>query len=254
LAHNDVQGGLQGVELRAENSTLVWNPGNINADPRFVGGPSGTWTADALPDPDAFQMTFTDASAAWGDNELIGKFINADLPFLFQLPIVANTATTITVWANPVLWLMRYGDAGREYEIYDYRLQTYSDCIDAACNCAVPPDVLDLDGDGDTDEYRPFDLDGEGRFFDDPATDDTGSGLPPIVDMGAYEFGGGGEPPCRGDLDGDRAVGLTDLARLLANFGMSFGANGADGDMDCDGDVEVSDLEALLSVYGTVCE
>ncbi len=32
------------------------------------------------------------------------------------------------------------------------------------------------------------DLDGNPRFVDDPATDDTGNGEPPIVDMGAYEF------------------------------------------------------------------
>ena len=33
------------------------------------------------------------------------------------------------------------------------------------------------------------DLDGSPRFIDDPMTPDTGNGTPPIVDMGAYEFG-----------------------------------------------------------------
>ena len=32
------------------------------------------------------------------------------------------------------------------------------------------------------------DLDGRPRFVDDPNTLDTGNGMPPIVDMGAYEF------------------------------------------------------------------
>jgi predicted outer membrane repeat protein len=68
------------------------------------------------------------------------------------------------------------------------RLGAESPCIDAADNTAVPPDIADLDGDGDTDEPTPFDLDGNPRFVDDPATDDTGNGTPPIVDMGAYEF------------------------------------------------------------------
>jgi len=135
----------------------------------------------------------------------------------------------------------------------DYRLGPGSPCIDAGCNCGVPTDVTDADGDGDRDEFVPFDLDGEGRFFDDPNTPDAGSGLPPIVDMGAYEFGESDLPPCRGDLDGDRDVDLADLSVLLANYGMSEGAGGADGDMDCDGDVALADLGALLSRYGTSC-
>jgi len=136
----------------------------------------------------------------------------------------------------------------------DCHLSAGSPCIDAGCNCAVPEDFADLDGDGILWEYRPFDLDGEGRFFDDPDTPDSGSGLPPIVDMGAYEFGGSDLPPCHGDLDGDRDVDLDDLAVLLAHYGMSEGANGADGDMDCDGDIQIADLAEFLGAYGDVCE
>ena len=66
----------------------------------------------------------------------------------------------------------------------DYRLSADSPCIDAGCICAVSEDYADLDADGDTEEYLPFDLDGEGRFFDDPDTPDSGSGVPPVVDMG----------------------------------------------------------------------
>ena len=135
----------------------------------------------------------------------------------------------------------------------DFHLLPGSPCIDAGCNCGVPTDVTDADGDGDTDEFVPFDLDGDGRFFDDPNTPDSGSGLPPIVDMGAYEFGGSDLPPCRGDLDGDRDIDMADLSVLLAHYGMSEGAAGADGDMDCDGDVALADLSVLLSRYGTSC-
>jgi hypothetical protein len=59
--------------------------------------------------------------------------------------------------------------------------------------------------------------------------------------------------PCPGDLDGDRDVDLTDLARLLADYGTTGGATYEDGDLDGDGDVDLSDLAALLSVYGTAC-
>jgi hypothetical protein len=69
------------------------------------------------------------------------------------------------------------GDPG----LYDvaggcYRIDQGSQLIDAGDNTIVPPGVLE-------------DLDGHPRFVDDPATADTGNGTPPIVDMGAFEFG-----------------------------------------------------------------
>ncbi len=62
-----------------------------------------------------------------------------------------------------------------------------SAAIDAGNNNTVPKDSADLDGDLNTDESIPVDLDGNSRFFDQPQTD-TGTGSPPIVDMGAYEL------------------------------------------------------------------
>ncbi|GIV82964.1 MAG: hypothetical protein KatS3mg051_2318 [Anaerolineae bacterium] len=54
------------------------------------------------------------------------------------------------------------------------RLQLTSPAIDAGNNVAVPITVT-------------TDLDGNERFEDIPTVPDTGSGTPPIVDMGAYE-------------------------------------------------------------------
>jgi hypothetical protein len=54
----------------------------------------------------------------------------------------------------------------------------------------VPPDAADLDGDGDSAESLPLDLAGLPRFADDSGTPDTGEGLSPMVDLGAYEFQG----------------------------------------------------------------
>jgi len=73
----------------------------------------------------------------------------------------------------------------------DLRLSWGSPCIDAGDNTAVPADVADLDGDGDTAEPTPLDLNWLPRFVDDPNTPDTGvnvPGIPEIVDMGAYEY------------------------------------------------------------------
>ncbi len=73
------------------------------------------------------------------------------------------------------------------------RLWASSPAIDAGDNSAVLSDSADLDGDGNTREPTPIDLDGNARFIDLPDTPDTGSGTPPIVDMGAYEHGAQGD-------------------------------------------------------------
>lgn len=70
----------------------------------------------------------------------------------------------------------------------DLCLAPGSPCVDAGDNAFVAWDYLDLDGDGVVDEPVPFDHDGGRRFVDDPSTPDTGAGLAPLVDMGAYEL------------------------------------------------------------------
>ena len=123
----------------------------------------------------------------------------------------------------------------------DYHLSAGSPCIDAADNAAVPADEFDLDEDGDTEEPLPFDLDWNPRFVDDPDTQDTGYGTPPIVDMGAYEF----QPPdCPADFDDDGDVDTADLLFLLGAWGTP------DGDVDGDGDTDTADLLALLAAWG----
>jgi len=64
----------------------------------------------------------------------------------------------------------------------NYRLLSGSPCIDAGDNNSVPEDTTDLDGDGNTTEPIPWDLDGNVRIEDG---DDDGNA---VVDMGAYEF------------------------------------------------------------------
>jgi hypothetical protein len=73
------------------------------------------------------------------------------------------------------------------FEDNDYRLGAASPCLDAGDNDSVHADTLDLDGDGNTTEPWPYDLDGLARFVDQPTVPDTGNGTPPIVDIGCYE-------------------------------------------------------------------
>ena len=146
--------------------------------------------------------------------------------------IVANTATTITVWGSA--WFV---DAGDSYELFDFRFQPGSPSIDAADNTAVPKDI-------DTD------LDGNPRFVDDPDTKDTGNGDPPIVDMGAYEFQPPKIEPCPWDLDGSGDVGVKDLLILLGEWGPCPKKGDCLADFDDSGDVGVKDLLTLLGAWG----
>ena len=66
------------------------------------------------------------------------------------------------------------------------RLAFGSPCVDAGSNAALPPDVHDLDGDGNTTEPLPVDADGESRV--------QGA----VVDMGAYEGEDTLLPPAEG--------------------------------------------------------
>lgn len=60
-------------------------------------------------------------------------------------------------------------------------------------------------------------------------------------------------PDCPGDVNADLSVDLTDLAILLANFGVGSGASEAQGDLDEDEDVDLTDLAILLANFGQHC-
>jgi hypothetical protein len=113
----------------------------------------------------------------------------------------------------------------------DFRLSLGSPCIDRGLEYSLPEDELDLDGDGNTTEPIPFDLDGNDRV----------TNLYP--DVGAYEFQGPFGPP--GDIDGDGTAGVLDFLILLESWGFCCA-----GDFDCDQVVENSDLVILLDMLG----
>ena len=106
--------------------------------------------------------------------------------------------------------------------------------------------------DGDVRELTPLDLDSNPRFADDPATKDTGCGVPiPFaVDMGAYELPGtvASNTIYLGDLDADRVVGIVDFLALLADWGPADMCLPAD--LDFDGEVGITDFLLLLGNWG----
>ena len=60
--------------------------------------------------------------------------------------------------------------------------------------------------------------------------------------------------PFTGDLNYDGRVDLSDLAELIAHYGMTSGASWEDGDLTGDGAVDLTDLATLLGSYGEVCQ
>lgn len=116
------------------------------------------------------------------------------------------------------------------------RLQPGSPCIDAGDNAAVWENFV-------------FDLAGNSRFVDDPATADcpyaAGTcGIAPIVDMGAYEY----DP--QGDDDGDGVFNVNDQCGNTIP-GVQVAGDGCPaerpGDCDRDGDVDDADMSAFIA-------
>ena len=161
----------------------------IEEDPEFNGIIStGSWTSDAVYNGTLYQTTLTDLYASWIPGQLEGKIIDLhtgyttsgsgrDTEFKANTHyiVASNTDTTVNVWGNATRamdftyyydpeWIIWYdiGQAGHEYWIYDYNLQSDSPCVDTGDPATSEDDVGDKD------------LAGNPRFVD-------------IIDMGAYE-------------------------------------------------------------------
>ncbi len=113
----------------------------------------------------------------------------------------------------------------------DYRLALNSPCLDAGNVSALSQDVADLDGDLQTDEPTPLDLQMARRVLDS------------TVDIGAYER-------CRYDLSGDGIVSVEDLLVLLTAWNSN---PGGPPDFDGSGLVGIDDFLELLANW-TGCD
>lgn len=175
--HCDIEGaaadvGGNGVELAF----------GIDTDPEFASSQSGLWGSAATYDPLTGQTTLLAASTLVPD-ALQGKFLNPNTEQYRQALIISNTSAEVVVWGDFEV----EGQAGEPYEVFDYHVSTGSPVIDAGSNVLVSTDELDADGDGDSAEPVPYDLDGTPRI--------AGG----TVDMGAYEF----RPDCQNDGAGN---------------------------------------------------
>ncbi|MHC5024287.1 MAG: hypothetical protein ACYTGG_10325 [Planctomycetota bacterium] len=113
----------------------------------------------------------------------------------------------------------------------DFHLAAASPCINAGDDASVPTDDADLDGDADTAEAVPYDLDNAQRFRNG------------AVDMGAYESNF-----CATDFNGDGTTDVSDLLAVLGSWGSC--ASPCHTDTNNDGTVDVTDLLAVLGAWG----
>jgi len=126
VTYSDVQSGYLGE-------------GNIDADPEFVFGPSGTSTAISQDDT-TVQSVLTDTTASFSPDALAGYPLEINAADWY--PIINNTETTIAVWGD----ITKDGTVMSpvSYSVVSYHLSSInSPCVNAGTNTGAPPDDLD---------------------------------------------------------------------------------------------------------------
>ena len=133
FGHDNVQGGVTGIYAVA-GVTNSDNGGNLAADPLFMPAETGHWTADGAYTNLSGLSVFTDAGATWAAGSLAGKLLNPNTNAgALAYCIVSNTPTAITV-----MGLTSNVLAGAAYEIRDYRLRSFSPCVDSGAADGAP--------------------------------------------------------------------------------------------------------------------
>ncbi|MGB2985555.1 MAG: right-handed parallel beta-helix repeat-containing protein, partial [Phycisphaerae bacterium] len=190
VSYCDIQGGQEEAYSDAA-CTLNWEDGNMDAEPLFVGGPNGMWSADSTYDPDINQTTFADDTASWTAGVLIGKLVNPNTGQPLRFMIIANTADTITAYGDA----SAIAQAGDPYEVYDYHLRGDGspDVVDSPCiNTGDPafdpePEEKDVDGEDRIQHCRVDIGADETPYFRDCNSNGAGD---------ACDISGGTSPDC----------------------------------------------------------
>ncbi|MDA0349460.1 MAG: right-handed parallel beta-helix repeat-containing protein [Verrucomicrobia bacterium] len=128
----------------AINLNVPGASGNVDGDPLFAGGPTGTWTARAVYDPVSRSTVLTDAASSYVPGELAGRLLTVSSsrdPWL-QAYVLGNTATEIEVAGDLDGFPPPAGDA---YRFEDYHLTDGSAALDRGDVALAPP--TDFEGD-----------------------------------------------------------------------------------------------------------
>ena len=227
---------LVGTEVQVSSSTFVRNQPDIDG--------AGLWANDLA--------TASIANSVLWENGIglpnreaaqVAGFDTVDycvVEGLASLPGVGN------IGSNPLLVDVAGEDGIVGTIDDDVSLGEGSPAADAGDNDRLPPDVADLDGDGDLFEALPLDVAGLARRSDDPDVADTGDGAAPIVDMGAHERQGAS---CYADFNGDGSLDILDFVSFQGAFQAGDGSADANGD----GVLNVLDFVAFQGAFVAGC-
>lgn len=128
----------------------------------------------------------------------------------------------------------------------DLHLRGGSPCFDSGSNDLIVPDTFDLDGDADTAEATPVDLDEKPRTADIPAIADYPGEPNPTVDRGCYERS---MPTCLADTTHDGIVDLADFFQFFNDFDQ----NQPGADLDFSGEIDLSDFFTFFNAFDQNC-
>ena len=140
--NNDVWTGAVAI-----NTSVPGASGNVDGNPLFMAGPSGTWTEDGVFDPVEYRTTFTDAGGSFAAGALVGKVLNPNTAQARLFSIVANTETTLTVEGNASPSTDIGTTNGQPYLVTDFHLQDGSPAVDRGSLAVVGLPATDIDGD-----------------------------------------------------------------------------------------------------------
>jgi predicted outer membrane repeat protein len=116
VAYTDLRGGLAGI-TNIGSSVVLDGGGNLNTNPLFADEVTGTWTANGVYNADTFKTTLTDTNASWTPGVHAGRTVEVKANDICQFVITANSATTLTVWANVAR--AASGDAYRIVDLHE---------------------------------------------------------------------------------------------------------------------------------------
>ncbi len=128
----------------------------------------------------------------------------------------------------------------------NFRLNSFSPCIDVGNNTFVPSDTYDLDNNFNVFEKWAADIDGNPRFVDVPWAANLGVGPGAIIDRGAFEHQ---YTLCPSDFDGDGFVTGEDFDAYVAAFQLGVIA----ADFNDDGFVTGDDFDAFVAAFESGC-
>jgi predicted outer membrane repeat protein len=205
------------------NRTGAGGPSTSGPSGTVPAGPNGAYTAYAMNPAVLANCTFINNKNPTG--------ANLDLAYSAKDNCLVWTPGDPATPTDP-----RFVDADGPDNILgtaddNLRLSLASPYIDAGNNSFIPAGFT-------------TDAAGSPRFVDIPTVTDTGSGTPPIIDVGAYET-----QPCRADFNASGVVSVQDIFDFLTAY-FSFDPL---ADFNGEGGISVQDIFDFLAAYFTGC-